>query len=101
MNRMAVASSKPASSSPLVKNVAAAPFVYFDAAPVFGFQNGMIEVALTARALTLKADGMSGGDIVAIAHLRSSAAAAAGLRDALTKALEMMETTPIKSGDLN
>jgi hypothetical protein len=75
---------------PMMKNAAAAPFIYFDGAPSMGVQNGMIEVELCARALMPKANGEIYTDIVCVAHLRCSRAAAANLREALTRTLDMV-----------
>ncbi len=35
---------------PPVKNIATAPFIYFDGVPTFGVQNGLVEIELTSRA---------------------------------------------------
>lgn len=80
-------------TTPLIKNVPTAPFVIFDGAPVFGHQNGLVELTLTGRALGLKSDQTVGCDLVAVAHLRCSLQAAANLRDALDKALAMAAGT--------
>ncbi len=86
---MAVNPPAPKSSAPLVKNVAAAAFVFFDGAPVFGHNNGIIQVALTATATSLRDGNRVGVDLVAVAHLRCSVAAATALHEALGKALAM------------
>ena len=75
---------------PLMKNALAAPFIYFDGAPSMGVQNGVIELELCARAVMPKADGSVYTDIVCVAHLRCSMAAATNLRDVLTRALDMV-----------
>lgn len=62
-------------TTPLLKNTAAAPFVYFDGAPVYGHVNGIIEIELSARVMVPKPDGTVGVNIVCIAHLRGSPAA--------------------------
>lgn len=90
---MAVNPSAPKSSAPLVKNVASAPFVFFDAAPVFGVNAGVVQVALTANATSIKADKTVGVDMVAVAHLRGSLQAAVSLRDALDQAIAMASRT--------
>jgi hypothetical protein len=77
-------------NSPLMKNAAAAPFIYFDGAPSMGAQNGLVEVELCARAVMPKEDGAVYSDMVCVAHLRCSLVAAANLRDALTRALDMV-----------
>ena len=75
---------------PLLKNTAAAPFLYFDGAPVYGQVNGIIEIELSARALAPKADATVGVDIVCIGHLRGSPAAMTNLRAAIDAALVML-----------
>lgn len=77
-------------SAPVIKNVAAANVIYFDGAPVFGHNNGVIQATLTVGVLGLKPDNTCAVDVAAVAHLRCSAQAAANLRDALDKALNMM-----------
>lgn len=79
----------PKTTAPLIKNVATAPFIVFDGAPVYGHLNGLVEVTLTGRAMGLKSDQTVGVDVVAVSHLRCSLQAAANLRDALDKALTM------------
>jgi hypothetical protein len=75
----------------LMKNAAAAPFIYFDGAPSMGTQNGLVEVELCARAVMPKANGEVYTDVVCVAHLRCSVPAAANLRDALSRTLDMIE----------
>lgn len=77
-------------TAPLLKNTAAAPFVYFDGAPAFGCANGLVEIELSARVLMPKADNTASIDMVSVAHLRGSPAAVTNLRDALSKALDML-----------
>lgn len=76
---------------PLLKNAAAAPFVYFDAVPVFGTSLGNIEVEIAARLLMPRADQTIGADMASVAHLRCSPQAAMALVDALTKAVDMLK----------
>jgi len=89
-------STKPAPKSstpgaaPLLKNAAAAPFVYFDNVPVFGTYAGNLEIELAARQLLPKADGSVAADMACTAHLRTSAQGAVMLIDALQKALDML-----------
>ena len=82
---------KPTSApAPLLKNAAAAPFVYFDNVPVYGCFAGHLELELCARLLMPKPDGTVAADMACVAHLRCSPAAASQLIDALTKALDML-----------
>jgi len=75
----------------LVKNAAAAPLLFFDNAPAYGNMAGIIELELSARALTARSDGSVLVEQLAVAHLRCTAQAAAALRSALDKAIEMTE----------
>lgn len=83
---------KPATpgAAPLLKNAAAAPFVYFDAVPVYGTYAGNLEIELAARQLLPKADGSVASDMACTAHLRTSPQGAVMLIDALQKALDML-----------
>jgi hypothetical protein len=75
--------------TPLLKNVAAAPIIYFDQAPTLGTMNNIVELDLSARALTLNSEGQTAADMLCVAHLRCSFEAAMSLRSAITKALKM------------
>jgi hypothetical protein len=67
-----------------------APFVYFDGVACMGTYNGAIQLELAAN--TLMPDGASVRvDVLQTAHLRCSPAAAADLRNAIDKALEMLQ----------
>ena len=76
-------------AAPLLKNSSAAPFVYFDNAPLYGVAGIGIEVELTAATINPKADGAIAREAVCVAHLRCSPQAAIGLIDSLQKALKM------------
>jgi hypothetical protein len=81
---------KPTSgTTPLLRNAATAPMVYFDNAPVFGSFSGNIEIELAARMLMPKPDGTVTADMGCTAHLRCSPQAATILIEALQKALSM------------
>jgi hypothetical protein len=75
----------------MIKNAAAAPFIYFDGAPAMGVQNGVVEIELVARAVMPKDNGAVYSDMVCVAHLRCSLAAAINLRDAIDRAEDMVE----------
>lgn len=75
--------------APLLKNASAAPFVYFDNAPLYGIAGLGIEVELTAAAIVPKSDGAVLREAVCVGHLRCSPQAAMTLIDSLQKALEM------------
>ena len=78
---------------PLLKNAAAAERLYFDMAPCYGCNNGVVELVLADRVLQPKPDGSVQIDMVAVAHLRCSIAAALNLREALDKAIAMSGAT--------
>jgi hypothetical protein len=96
---MAITHKSPPGTSPMLKNTATAPFVYFDNAPVFGIFSGNIEVELATRLLMPKPDGSVAIDMSCVAHLRCSTAAALVLIDALTKALDMVSKQQAERGD--
>ena len=75
--------------APILKNAATAPFIYFDGAPALGQMAGAVEIELCARVVLPQADGSTVCDMVCVAHLRSSVAAAANLHEALGRALAM------------
>jgi hypothetical protein len=72
---------------PLLKNVGAAPLVYFDGVPVWGIFNGTIEIELSARMLMPKPDGSVMVDMASAAHLRCSPRAALQLTEMLKAAI--------------
>lgn len=66
-----------------------APFIYFDSAPTFGTGSGAIQIELAAR-IIVPVSGGTRNDFVLTAHLRCSPAAAIDLRNAIDKALGML-----------
>jgi hypothetical protein len=74
---------------PVLKHSHTAPFIYFDVAPTYGVMAGAIEIELVARILIPSTEPQPKAEAVTTAHLRCSPVAAASLRDALNKALEM------------
>lgn len=86
-------------SVPAIRNVGLAPILFFDAAPVFGHANGIIELTLTARVLGQRDNSSVQTDINAVAHLRCSAAAAQNLCDALDRALDLLKAAAVKPVD--
>jgi len=75
----------------MLKNVATAPLIYFDSAPVHGICNGSVSIELATQAILPKSDGGVITDMMCTAHLRCTPFAAKILIDALTNALNMME----------
>jgi hypothetical protein len=64
-----------------------APIIYFDGAPNFGNNNGIVNVTLaTSRHLGNAAGGVT-SDVLAVAHLRCTVQAAINLRKAIDDAL--------------
>jgi hypothetical protein len=80
---------KAQASNALLKNMAAAPVVFFDNVPVYGTFAGNLEIELAARMLMPKADGGVSVDLACTAHLRCSVQAAMVLREALDKGIAM------------
>ena len=87
---MAIQHKSSSGTTPLLKNAANAPLIFFDGVPVFGTFSGNIEVELAARMLMPKPDGSVLAEMASTAHLRCSPAAAVMLIDVLTKALDML-----------
>jgi hypothetical protein len=79
----------PADTFVPIRDLPAAPIVYFEFCPTLGNNAGLINIML-ATGLVMPAAGARTDIVpVAVAHLRCSAAAAMQLRDALDKALLM------------
>lgn len=67
-----------------------APFIYFDGVSCFGHHNGAIQIELAAN-LLMPLGPQVRVDIVQTGHLRCTPAAAMALREALDKALAMLQ----------
>ncbi|WFU42052.1 hypothetical protein QA640_06040 [Bradyrhizobium sp. CB82] len=67
-----------------------APFIYFDGVSCFGHHNGAIQIELAANLLMPVGPGVR-VDVIQTGHIRCSPAAAIALREALDKALAMMQ----------
>jgi hypothetical protein len=85
------------SQPPLLKNAAAAPFVYFDLVPAFGVVNGVVELELAAQMVVPTADGNAHAETVCTVHLRGSIAAMEGLSNAIDKAMDMVRAAAAPS----
>jgi hypothetical protein len=70
----------------VVKDAANAPIIYFDGAPNFGNNNGVVNVTLAAARHMSDGDQIT-TDVVATAFIRCSVPAAIALRDAINAAL--------------
>ncbi len=68
-----------------------APIIYFDVSSAHGVMNGVVQVELAGRTLTPRPSGAVLIGFIPTARLRCSPAAARDLRDAIDKALEMLE----------
>jgi hypothetical protein len=80
----------PAPVVPAYRNPDTTPFIYFDIVPTFGVMEGAIQIELAAR--TISPDGAGTKlDFICTAHLRCSPVAALALRDAITKAVDMLQ----------
>jgi hypothetical protein len=85
----------------MLKNVATAPLIYFDNAPVHGSFGGNIEVELTARYLSPRPDDSVIAEPVCVAHLRCTPQSAATLIDVLQRAIEIgKQQQELMSGEM-
>lgn len=80
--------------NPSFRDSTSAPFVYFDTAPVFGIVAGTVQVELVSRTLVPTVDGGAKSEFQVTGRLRCSPQAARNLRDALSRALTMLEAPP-------
>lgn len=80
--------------SPTFRENTSAPFVYFDIAPVFGIFTGAVQIELISRTLVPTVGGGAKSEFQVTGRLRCSAQAARNLRDALNRALSMLEAPP-------
>jgi len=75
------------------------PFIYYDAAPVSGYMNGIISLTLSASRPCVGPDGALRNDQIVVAYLRGNIQAAANLRKAIDTAILM--ASPTKEGTAN
>jgi hypothetical protein len=68
-----------------------APFIYCDGVALFGVSGGVVQLELASNTIVPEGTGTR-TDVVIIAHLRCSPAAAVQIRDTIDRALKM--TTP-------
>ena len=64
-----------------------APFLYFEAAPTFGYLNGIVQITLVALRPMPGPTGLPVSDQVVVGHLRMTAIAANALKAAIDGAL--------------
>ena len=84
---------KPPAATPLLKNAANAPVIFFDGVPVCGMINGIVELELAVRLLMPRSDGSVYVDMSCVAHLRCNANSAMQLREVIDKALALSNAT--------
>jgi hypothetical protein len=70
-----------------------AAFIYFDAAPTYGTLNGAVQIELVSRVMRPIGPGPTdiAVEFLITDHIRCSPAAAISLRDALNRALELLQ----------
>jgi hypothetical protein len=76
----------------LISDTPHAPFIFFEAAPAFGFANGVVKITLSASCTSVGPDGVMNEQVV-VAHLRGNVLAARSLRQAIDKALLLAAPT--------
>ena len=79
---------------PVYRDPDTAPFVYFDIAPTFGVLAGVVEIELAARVLRPQSDGGATAEFMTTGRLRCTPKAAIDLREAIDKALRMLDERP-------
>jgi hypothetical protein len=65
-----------------------APFIYCDGIVTYGISNGIVQLELAANSVVPEGTGTR-TDVLVLAHLRCSPDVAAGIRDAIDKALAL------------
>jgi hypothetical protein len=76
-----------------INDVPHAPFIFYEAAPVAGHGNGIINVTLSATRTYMGPDGIPKNELVVVAYLRGSIPAAVSLRTAIENALLLAAPT--------
>jgi hypothetical protein len=74
-----------------------APFLYFETAPIFGYQNGVIRITLEATRDMPGPAGEVTSDRAIVAHLRMNIPAALSLKSAIEGALLLAMPSPTAS----
>jgi len=81
------------SSGVTVKDTMNAPIIFFDGAPNFGNNDGIVNITLAAARHMSEGVGIA-SDVVAVAFLRSSVRTAIDFRNAIDQALLLGTPTP-------
>ena len=82
-----------------VNDTTHAPFIFYEAAPAFGFTNGVINITLSANRTWVGPDRTVMNDQVVVAYLRGNIPAALSLRQAIDSALLL--AAPTQEGKAN
>jgi hypothetical protein len=75
-----------------------APFIFYEAAPAFGFTNGVVNITLSANRTFAGPNGIINEQVV-VAYLRGNVQAALSLRAAIDNALLL--AAPAREGPAN
>jgi hypothetical protein len=70
-----------------------APFIFYEAAPAFGFTNGVVNITLSANRTYAGPEGTIVNEQVVVAYLRGNLPAALSLRHAINSALLLAAPT--------
>jgi hypothetical protein len=76
-----------------------APFIFYEQAPSLGFNNGVINITLSAHRTLVGKDGVVVNEHVVVAYLRGNVPAALSLRQAIDNALLLV--APTQEGKAN
>jgi len=79
--------------NPPLKNVAAAPLIFFDLAPAFGTVNGVAMIELAAPLVIPQPDGSVLFEVHCVAKLRCTGAGLMSLKQAIDQMLAMTAPT--------
>jgi len=80
--------------TPMMKNAASAPVIFFDDAPAFGTINGAIMIELAAPVVIPQPDGSVQFEMHCVAKLRCAPAALGSLKQAIDQLLTMQVPPP-------
>jgi len=81
--------------TPMMKNAATAPVIFFDVAPAFGTVNGAIMIELAAPVVIPQPDGSVQFEMHCVAKLRCAPAALGSLKQAIDQLLTMQAAPPL------
>jgi len=79
--------------NPPLKNVAAAPLIFFDVAPAFGTVNGVAMIELAAPLVIPQPDGSVLFEVHCVAKLRCTGSGLMSLKQAIDQMLAMTAPT--------